>query len=115
MPDLQILAAIKQCPSSPNGHPYVSIILSGAAADEIAMPCTISQDTCSQSKGMVCADLSRTKPFGIDVFGIGSSPISKTPGDLNDAFFSAMKNIGLYDDKDANPGCYPMSSLLAGV
>jgi hypothetical protein len=64
---------------------------------------------------MVCADLSVTKPFGIDLFNIGSSPTPKIPGYLNEAFFSAMKFIGLYDSQDANPGCYSMSSLVAGV
>ncbi len=109
------MAAMKQCPSAPTGLPYISIILSGAVADEIAMPCTTNQDTCSRSKGMVCADLSITKPFGIDLFGIGSSPAVKNPGHLNDAFFSAMKFVGLYDSQDATPGCYSISSLVAGV
>jgi hypothetical protein len=115
MPDLQILAAMKQCPSNPNGLPYLSIILAGTVADELAMPCTTSQDTCSASKGMICADLSVTKPFGVDLFGVGSNPSSKTPADLNSAFFSAMKDIGFYDDNDARPGCYSMATLISGV
>ncbi len=115
MPNLQVMVAVKQCPADPHGFPYMSIILSGAVADEIAMPCTTSNDACSKSDGMVCADLSITEPFGIDLFGIGSSPSVKVPGSLNDDFFSAMKDIGLYDDKDASPGCYTMSSLVSGI
>jgi hypothetical protein len=115
MPELQVLAALKQCSSDPYGLPYISIILSGAVADEIAMPCTTGQDSCSQSKGMVCADLSITKPFGIDLFGVGSSSTPKSPSSLNEAFFTAMKFIGLYDGQDANQGCYSMSSLVAGI
>jgi len=79
------------------------------------MLCTKSQDTCSQSKGMVCANLSVTKPFGVDLFGVGSSPTAKAPSSLNDAFFSAMKFIGLHHNQDASPGCYSMSSLISGI
>ncbi len=114
MPKLQVLGAMKQCPSDPHGLPYMSIILTGAVADEIAMPCTASQDTCSQAEGMVCADLSIIKPFGIDLFGIGSSPTVNIPSSVNDAFFSAMKYIGLYGNRDASPGCYSFSSLVSG-
>ncbi len=115
MPKLQVLVAAKQCPSDPHGLPYMSIILTGAVADEIAMPCTTSQDTCSQTDGMICKDLGMIKPFGIDLFGISSTTSLQTPSSLNNAFFSAMEFIGLYDDKDAKPGCYTMSSLVSGI
>ena len=114
MPELQVLTAFKQCPLSPNELPYISIVFAGAAADEIAMPCDSSQDTCSGSKGMVCADLSTTLPFGVDLFGIGPNPTLQKPESLNDTFFSAMKLLGLYDNLDRGGGCYSMSSLVAG-
>jgi hypothetical protein len=115
MPDLQIMAGIKDCPASPFGLPYVSVVLGGVAADELAMPCTVGlEDTCSKASGMVCEDLSVVKPLGIDIFNIGMAPSARTPDLMGGGFFDIMKKLGLYDDNDASPGCYNMSTLVAG-